>query len=63
MKQHLLLLAVALTVSLATSCERIPPSVSIPGYGKKEATEKKTEARPLGASENPPTFFPHKKAE
>ncbi len=63
MKQRLLLLALALTVALAASCERIPPSVSIPGYGKKEAAEEKTDGRPLGTSENPPTFFPNKKAE
>jgi hypothetical protein len=42
----------------AVSCERIPPSVSIPGYEKKKAAEEKTEAKPLGTAENPPEFFP-----
>ena len=41
----------------AVSCERIPPSVSIPGYEKKKAAEEKTEAKPLGTAENPPEFF------
>jgi hypothetical protein len=42
----------------AVSCERIPPSVSIPGYDKKKAAEEKAESKPLGAAENPPEFFP-----
>ena len=47
------------TLSLAAaSCERIPPSVSIPDYAKKKAAEEKTENKPLGAAENPPAFFP-----
>ena len=50
-----LLAAIAL---VAVSCERIPPSVSIPGYGEKKAAEEKTEAKPLGVAENPPEFFP-----
>ena len=50
------LLAVAALISV--SCERIPPSVSIPGYDKKKAAEEKTESKPLGAAENPPAFFP-----
>ena len=52
---HALLSALALG---AVSCERIPPSVSIPGYGEKKAAEEKTESKPLGAAENPPEFFP-----
>jgi hypothetical protein len=50
------LLASAALVSV--SCERIPPSVSIPGYGEKKAAEVKTESKPLGSAENPPEFFP-----
>ena len=42
----------------AASCERIPPSVSIPDYDKKKAVEEKVEDKPLGAAENPPEFFP-----
>ena len=56
MKFFALLIAAAALVSV--SCERIPPSVSIPGYDKKKAAEEKTESKPLGAAENPPTFFP-----
>ena len=56
MKFFALLLAFA---ALATvSCERIPPSVSIPGYDKKKAAEQKVESKPLGAAENPPEYFP-----
>ena len=51
-----LLIAAAALVSV--SCERIPPSVSIPGYDKKKAVEEKVESKPLGAAENPPEFFP-----
>lgn len=58
MKQRLLLAVLVLAASLAISCERIPPSVSIPGYAEKEAAGEKAESRPLGASENPPSFFP-----
>jgi hypothetical protein len=50
------LLAVAALA--AVSCERIPPSVSIPDYDKKKAVEEKVEDKPLGAAENPPEFFP-----
>ena len=50
-----LLAALALA---SVSCERIPPSKSIPGYGEKKAAGEKTEDKPLGAAENPPTFFP-----
>lgn len=60
MKQ-LLLAVLGLAASLAVSCERIPPSVSIPGYAEKEAAGEKAESRPLGASENPPSFFPAEK--
>ena len=56
MKFFALLLAFA---ALATvSCERIPPSVSIPGYDKKKAAEQKVESKPLGAAQNPPEYFP-----
>jgi len=56
-------LLTAVATLLAVSCERIPPSVSIPGYGKEEAAVEKAESRPLGTSDNPPTFFPGKKSE
>jgi hypothetical protein len=55
-KHFTVLLAVAALA--AVSCERIPPSVSIPDYAKKKAAEEKTESKPLGAAENPPEFFP-----
>ena len=50
----------AILALAAVSCERIPPSVSIPGYDKKKAAEEKVENKPLGAAENPPAFFPGK---
>ena len=53
----------AATALVSVSCERIPPSVSIPGYDKKKAAEEKVEQKPLGAAENPPTFFPGKENE
>jgi hypothetical protein len=56
-KTFLLSLAAA-ALCLATACERISPSVSIPGYEEKKAAEAKAEARTLGATENPPEFFP-----
>ena len=56
MKYFSLLLGAAALASV--SCERIPPSVSIPDYAKKKAAEEKTENKPLGAAENPPAFFP-----
>jgi hypothetical protein len=52
---YILLSALALGT---VSCQRIPPSVSIPGYGEKKAAEVKTESKPLGSAENPPEFFP-----
>ncbi|MBU3664725.1 MAG: hypothetical protein FGM15_02435 [Chthoniobacterales bacterium] len=52
------LLILAAVLVLAPACERIPPSVSIPGYGEKEAAKEKSEGQPLGAAENPPAFFP-----
>ena len=58
MKFFFLLLAVASL--LAVSCQRIPPSVSIPGYEEKSAAGEKEESRTLGTSDNPPTFFPGK---
>ena len=56
MKFSVLILAAAALVSV--SCERISPSVSIPGYAEKKAAEEKSESRTLGTSDNPPTFFP-----
>jgi len=56
MKSFFLLLAGA--ALLAVSCQRIPPSVSIPGYGEKKVAEEKAESKPLGSTENPPAFFP-----
>ncbi|MFM8721014.1 MAG: hypothetical protein ACKOFH_16045 [Chthoniobacterales bacterium] len=56
MKHFALLLAAA--AFLSVSCQRIPPSVSIPGYEEKKAAEEKVESRTLGTAENPPTFFP-----
>jgi len=53
----------AATALVSVSCERIPPSVSIPGYDKKKAAEEKVEQKPLGAAENPPSFFPGKENE
>lgn len=55
-----LLAALALA---AVSCQRIPPSVSVPGYGEKKAAEEKAESKPLGAAENPPEFFPPQSQE
>ena len=57
MKYFALLLAAA-ALCLAPACQRIPPSVSIPGYEEKKAAEEKAESKPLGAAENPPEFFP-----
>lgn len=50
-------------LALSTACQRIPPSVSIPGYGEKEEAEEKAESRPLGASEHAPSFFNNESAE
>lgn len=55
---RLFLLSLVAILPLAASCERIPPSVSIPDYDKKKAAEHKGEAKPLGSAENPPTYFP-----
>jgi hypothetical protein len=55
-KHFPVLLAVAALA--AASCQRIPPSVSIPGYDEKKAAEEKSESKPLGSAENPPEFFP-----
>jgi len=60
-KHFTLLIAAAALVSV--SCERIAPSVSIPGYAEKKAAEEKVESRTLGTSDNPPTFFPGKENE
>ncbi|MFM8683817.1 MAG: hypothetical protein ACKOEG_08575 [Chthoniobacterales bacterium] len=61
MKHFALLLAAAALPSV--SCQRIPPSVSIPGYEEKKAAEEKVESRTLGTSDNPPTFFPADSAQ
>lgn len=61
MKHFALLLAAA--AFLSVSCQRIPPSVSIPGYEQKKAAEEKVESRILGTSDTPPTFFPGKENE
>ena len=51
-------LLLAVMALLAVSCQRIPPSVSIPDYEEKKAAEEKVEEKPLGATQNPPEFFP-----
>jgi len=56
-------LLAALALCLAPACERISPSVSIPGYAEKKAAAEKAESRTLGTSDNPPTFFPGKDIE
>lgn len=50
---RLLLCAVGVAALAAVSCQRIPPSVSIPGYGEKEAAKAEAGAKTLGAPENP----------
>jgi hypothetical protein len=55
--KHLPVLLAVLALA-AVSCQRIPPSVSIPGYEEKKAAEAKAEGRPLGAAEKAPEFFP-----
>jgi hypothetical protein len=60
-KHWVLLLAAA--ALLAVSCQRIPPSVSIPGYEEKQAAEEKVESQPLGTAENPPEFFRNQDAD
>jgi hypothetical protein len=62
MAHRLYLLILAGAAGLAVSCERIPPSVSIPGYEEKKTAEEKVETKPLGRSENPPAFFPGQEA-
>jgi hypothetical protein len=52
------LVLAAAVLCLAPACERISPSVSIPGYGEKKAAEEKSQTRTLGTSDNAPTFFP-----
>jgi hypothetical protein len=56
----LLLAAAAL---LAVSCQRIPPSVSIPGYEEKQAAEEKVESQPLGTAEKAPEYFRNQDAD
>lgn len=57
MNFRLPLLAVAFAACLAASCQRIPPSVSIPGYEEKKSAEDKAESKPLGNAENSPAYF------
>jgi hypothetical protein len=57
MKICALLLGLAALV-LSPACERIPPSVSIPGYGEKKAADQHSAGETLGTTTNPPTFFP-----
>ncbi len=63
MTLRILLLTLSLCALPGVSCQRIPPSVSIPGYGEKKATEEKAEGHKLGTSEKPPEFFPGKGVE
>lgn len=42
------------------ACQRISPSVSIPGYEEKKEAEEKAGSHTLGTSGNAPTFFPGK---
>ncbi len=55
-----LALRVLLLALVGPACQRISPSVSIPGYEEKKEAEEKAGNRPLGTSDNPPTFFPGK---
>ncbi len=50
---RIILCAVGLAALAAVSCQRIPPSVSIPGYGEKEAAKAEAGAKTLGAPVNP----------
>jgi hypothetical protein len=56
-------LSLAVLALLAVSCQRIPPSVSIPGYEEKQTAEEKVESQPLGTAENPPEFFRNQDAD
>jgi hypothetical protein len=63
MKRRLTLLALGTALAFSAACERIPPSVSIPGYGEKKAEAEKAGEEKLGGSDHSPTFFPAKGAE
>jgi hypothetical protein len=63
MKHRLTLLVLGTALAFSAACERIPPSVSIPGYGEKKAEAKKAGEEKLGGSDHSPTFFPAKGAE
>ncbi|MBE2181398.1 MAG: hypothetical protein IAE97_13095 [Chthoniobacterales bacterium] len=63
MRPRLSLAALAVVLVLSAACERIPPSVSIPGYAEKHASEEKKASGPMGVSEKPPAFFPAKGGE
>ena len=58
MNFRLPLLVLIPILSLAAACQRIPPSVSIPGYEEKIDKEDQVESQPRGTSTNPPSFFP-----
>lgn len=62
MKIRILLPALGLAASLGASCQRIPPSVSIPGYGEKEAAKEESAHTPLGAPEHPTEPLPGQSA-
>ncbi len=63
MKRRLTLLALGTVLALSAACERIPPSVSIPGYGEKKAGAEKAGEEKLGSTDHSPAFFPAKAAE
>jgi hypothetical protein len=51
-------------LAVSTACERISPSVSIPGYAEKhEAAAPQAEKKPMGGTENPPSYFPAQSGE
>ena len=57
MTLRILLLTLSLCALPGVSCQRIPPSVSIPGYDEKNAPGERAEGHKLGTSEKPPEFF------
>ena len=63
MNPRALLLALALAAWPGVACQRIPPSVSVPGYEAQQAAAEKHGEEKLGTSAKPPEFFPAKGAE